>query len=202
MKITNKNQFLEEYLEFIGPSKTKASETLLEASKPISVMQFQAKQELERKIVLLNSCKETYIQGESSTKQKTIVQLIENQMKLASGQIHELERKKGANVANKYKEVTIEEYCLEPFVLTGKDGGKSEFNIRAKQFKLSDKKRAMIKIRGLVERKEIKELLAHVKKVNKKGEYVPYDIIFEYLESIGMKNVSDFPQKCTLTEYR
>ena len=79
---------------------------------------------------------------------------------------------------------------MQPFIENGKDGGKSEFTLRTKQFKISDKKKAMLKIRGLVQRQEIKELLEHIKKVNKKGEYVPFDIIFEYLENINKKSVS------------
>ena len=41
MKITNKGQYLEEYLNFIGPGKTKANETLIEASRPINVPHFK-----------------------------------------------------------------------------------------------------------------------------------------------------------------
>lgn len=41
MKMTNKGQFLEEYLDFIGPCQTRANETLFEASRPIKVEQFK-----------------------------------------------------------------------------------------------------------------------------------------------------------------
>ena len=114
-------------------------------------------------------------------------------MKLASGQIAEIEHlnrlDNRPDENQPFREDTIEEFCTRPFVVTGKDTGRSEFMVRIKQFKVSDKKKAMIKIRGFIDRNEKDALLKFVEKINKKVEFIPYEVIMEYLESVDKKHV-------------
>lgn len=94
---------------------------------------------------------------------------------------------RGAN--NKFKELTIEQFCAAPFIATGDDSAKSLFTKRCKLFKLSSKKQAMIKVRAYTLRNEIDKLSDFLSKLNKKSEQIPFDIVFEFLENMSRKDV-------------
>ena len=158
----------------------------MKASKPLEVMQFQARQELEKKIVLLDTCRQA-----CDPKDKATLTILDNQMKLCQGMIEDINSISANNrtVNDKFKEMTIEEFCAAPFIETGDESSKSVFMKRVKTFKLSTKKVAIIKIRGWAMRNEIPKLTAFIAKMNKRSEEIPYEIIFEYLENIERKDV-------------
>lgn len=68
---------------------------------------------------------------------------------------------------------------------------KSEFvRLTTKEFKLSQKKINMIRIKALVELGQLPALKEFVLTLNKKNEAIPFEIIFEYIDSRGQRAVS------------
>jgi hypothetical protein len=85
---------------------------------------------------------------------------------------------------------TIEELCLESLLRSSGDvSSKSEFTRLINEFKLSQKKINMIRIKAYTEMGQLNAVKDFVLAMNKRNEIIPYEIIFEYLDSVNRQNV-------------
>lgn len=85
---------------------------------------------------------------------------------------------------------TIEELCLESLLRSSGDvSSKSEFTKLINEFKLSQKKINMIRIKAYTEMGQLNAVKDFVLAMNKRNEIIPYEIIFEYLDSVNRQNV-------------
>lgn len=73
---------------------------------------------------------------------------------------------------------------------SGDVSSKSEFAKLILEFKLSQKKINMIRIKAYTEMGQLSTLKEFVLGMNKKTELIPYEIIFEYLDSAKRQNVA------------
>ena len=85
---------------------------------------------------------------------------------------------------------SVEDICLETLVRLQGDVTKADFvKLATKEFKLTPKKVNMIRIRALAELGQLQQLREFVLTLNKKSEQIPYETIFDYLDSINKQTV-------------